>query len=211
MYTLFDVNTWNRREAYHFFKSYNDPYVDATVEIDVSPLYSYCKQHHVSFAYATLWVAMKICNEVDNFRLRMVGDEVRLYNEVHAGQTIGYEDGTYTNAFFRYYPDMEEFCLRSREHVAERKSGPKEHEARTESPDMIHTSILPWLSFLSVKNPRRDPHDSIPKINFGKASLRENGKRVMPVALSVHHSLMDGYQLGVFFNRYQEIIDRLRV
>ena len=124
-----------------------------------------------------------------------------MYHTVHAGQTLGYDDGTYTNCFFKYDTDLVRFCRLCRAHADEIKAGPKMNERRTEELDMIHTSIIPWFSFINIKNPRKNKWDSIPKINFGKMSLSADGRSVMPLELSVHHALMDGYQMGLFFNR----------
>lgn len=211
MYRIFDIETWNRKETFEFFKDYTDPYAELSVEVDVSTLYDYCKQNGLSFAYATLWIALKLCNEIDNFRLRMVDDELRLYDVVHAAQTLGYEDGTYTHCLFQYYSTMEEFCIQSKLHATERKMLPKGHEPRTEDLDMIHTSILPWITFMSAKNPRRNSKDSTPKISIGRIRITESGKKMMPLGLGVHHSLMDGYQMGLFFNGYQEIANGISI
>jgi chloramphenicol O-acetyltransferase type A len=35
----------------------------------------------------------------------------------------------------------------------------------------------------------------------------ENGKRKMPVSMHVHHGLADGYHAGLFYNKFQELMN----
>jgi len=45
-------------------------------------------------------------------------------------------------------------------------------------------------------------------INVGKAVLKE-GKMMMPVAISFHHGLCDGYHISRFFNLVEEYLRTL--
>ncbi|RYZ84904.1 MAG: chloramphenicol acetyltransferase, partial [Proteobacteria bacterium] len=48
--------------------------------------------------------------------------------------------------------------------------------------------------------------DSCPKISFGKMTVDTNGKRTMPMSVHVHHALLDGYHVGYFTDRFQELM-----
>jgi chloramphenicol O-acetyltransferase type A len=51
-----------------------------------------------------------------------------------------------------------------------------------------------------------DAGDSIPRISWG--SFKEDKEKIgMPLAVQVHHGLADGYHLGKFFNRMQELVN----
>ena len=210
MYTLYDVENWNRKHTYEFFLGFDDPYVDGTANIDITPLYDYCKKKGLGFGYATLWVAGKLCNEIENLRLRIVDGELRLYDQVNLGQTLGHPDGSYTHCFLQYYADIDEFCTKAKAHATERLKYPGEHDERSSGMDVIHSSIVRWIHFTSIKNPRMNKQDHIPKLMIGKAEEDFRGRLMMPVSLSVHHALADGYHMGLFYNGYQKIVDSFR-
>jgi chloramphenicol O-acetyltransferase type A len=76
--------------------------------------------------------------------------------------------------------------------------------------DLIYVSVIPWRSFTSLKHPRSgDKKDSVPRIVFGKV-FEQNGKFMMPVTVDAHHSLVDGFHVSKFFNRFEELLIIIR-
>jgi chloramphenicol O-acetyltransferase type A len=76
------------------------------------------------------------------------------------------------------------------------------------SPNVIHFSVLPWISFTSFSHARSFTlPDSCPKMSFGKMTINTAGKRSIPFSVHVHHGLVDGYDVGVFVNRLQELLN----
>jgi chloramphenicol O-acetyltransferase type A len=45
--------------------------------------------------------------------------------------------------------------------------------------------------------------DSVPKITFGKASLKD-GKWLLPTSIEVHHGLVDGVHIAQFLEEFQK-------
>jgi len=68
-------------------------------------------------------------------------------------------------------------------------------------PNAIHYSAVPWLSFTDMKHPTNmRSGDSVPKISTGK--YFRNGERLMiPVSVTCHHGLMDGYHVAQFIEK----------
>ncbi|MEA3288025.1 MAG: CatA-like O-acetyltransferase [Candidatus Marinimicrobia bacterium] len=48
--------------------------------------------------------------------------------------------------------------------------------------------------------------DSVPKIVFGKHEKRD-GRVLMPISVEVHHSLLDGFHVGLYFKGFQQSIN----
>jgi chloramphenicol O-acetyltransferase type A len=44
-------------------------------------------------------------------------------------------------------------------------------------------------------------------MSFGKMTINTAGKRSIPFSVHVHHGLVDGYDVGVFVNRLQELLN----
>ena len=75
----------------------------------------------------------------------------------------------------------------------------EEDQERRGFSDMVVISALPDLHFTSVTATQSCSFGSRkPLINVGKAILKE-GKMMMPVAISFHHGLCDGYHISKFF------------
>ena len=69
--------------------------------------------------------------------------------------------------------------------------------------DLLHYSVLPWISFTSFSHARRHrADDSVPKIVFGRYRGDAGAER-MPVSVEVHHALVDGLHVGRFLDRMQ--------
>ena len=68
-------------------------------------------------------------------------------------------------------------------------------------PNAIHYSAVPWLSFTDMKHPTNmRSGDSVPKISTGK--YFRNGERLMmPVSVTCHYGLMDGYHVAQFIEK----------
>src|SRR5665647_2144288 len=72
----------------------------------------------------------------------------------------------------------------------------------------MHYSTLPWADFTAVNHARRlDIGRSIPKITFGKLT-REGEKMWLPVDIHANHAVMDGFHVGKFVERFQELLNQ---
>ncbi|MES1244892.1 MAG: CatA-like O-acetyltransferase [Acidobacteriota bacterium] len=77
-------------------------------------------------------------------------------------------------------------------------------EARDDRTDLLHCSALPWVSFTSISHARNwGREDSVPKLAFGKV-FEQDGRRLMPVSVEVHHALLDGLHVGRYLESLQE-------
>ena len=74
--------------------------------------------------------------------------------------------------------------------------------------DVIHYSSIPWVKFTGLTHARSFTFpDSVPKISFGKCA-NVDGRMVMPVSVNAHHGLVDGLHVGLFFQRFQELLNQ---
>jgi chloramphenicol O-acetyltransferase type A len=78
-----------------------------------------------------------------------------------------------------------------------------------DSEDCVYCSALPWVNFSGHKEPLSGFRtESVPKLAFGKYKEKES-KLLMPVAISANHALMDGYHVGLFFDKYQKALNNV--
>ena len=75
------------------------------------------------------------------------------------------------------------------------------------SENLVHFSAVPWINFTSISHSRSFTiPDSCPKFSFGKMT-EENGKKFMSMSVHVHHGLVDGYHLGLYFEEFDRLMN----
>jgi chloramphenicol O-acetyltransferase type A len=192
-----DSERWERKELYHFFKDFDEPYYGITTDLECTAAYHYAKSGGISFFLYYLYLVLKAVNRTEAFRYRIEGDELYLYDVIDGSATIDRPDGTFGFSYIPYTDEMVRFLeIAAREVDRVRKE--KRLISNEFGQNIIHFSALPWIRFTSVSHPRHfGIRDSIPKITVGRTYM--NGKRIMmPVSIHVHHALADGLHLGQF-------------
>lgn len=207
MKTKLDIDSWNRKDHFNFFKNFDEPFYHLNMDVECSSGYKGVKESgHNVFAWY-LHSAMKTANAIKEFRLRVEGEEVFEYDIVHASPTISREDGTFGFGQLNFNEDFLAFQLHLRQEV-ERVKALKGLFTAEERPDVIHYSALPWFSFTGLSHPRNfGDGDSIPKISFGKIFKREN-KLYLPLSVQVHHGLVDGFHVARFVELFSDFLNK---
>lgn len=201
-----DISTWKRREHFEFFKNFDEPLFGLVVRVECSQAYLKAKEQGYRFSLYYLYLSMKAANEIEEFRYRTEGDKVVCYDSIGAGPTIFREDETYGCAWFPYHDDIHAFMKQAVEETEKVKAEKGLNFTHREE-DIIHYTTIPWADFTSLNHARKfDAARSVPKISFGKLS-KEDDKLWMPVDVHVNHALMDGYHVGKFFERFQELLN----
>lgn len=201
-----DLAGWKRREHFEHFRNLDQPFWSLVVDVDCSIAASAARSRGCSFFLLYLHASLQAANRVAEFGLRLVGDEIHSFAPLHASATIMREDETFGCCFIEFLPDFKEFAENAHEQIAmiKARSGMcLENDFRH---DQIYYSSLPWLKFSALTFACNLKNDSVPKIIFGKVS-HADGKKLMPVALQVHHALIDGLQAARFFDYFQQALD----
>nr|WP_315205450.1 chloramphenicol acetyltransferase [uncultured Flavobacterium sp.] len=209
MKTLLDIENWPRKEHFHFFRQFEEPFFGATVEIDCTKAYATAKSLNTSFFIYYLHKTLVAVNSTESFRYRISDDQIYVCDHINASATIGREDGSFGFSLIEYDVDFEIFTTNALAEI-ERIQNTTGLFTRTFTDDnVIHFSAVPWLDFTSLSHARSYTFpDSCPKISFGKMKINENGKRTMPMSIHVHHALVDGLHLGQFVDCFQEIMNQ---
>ncbi|WP_116107841.1 chloramphenicol acetyltransferase [Lewinella sp. IMCC34191] len=196
--TVLDIDRWNRRNHFAFFRQFEEPFFGLTVRVDCTDAYARARERGQSFFLTYLHAVMCAVNEVEAFRYRIRGEQVVIHDSIHASATINRDDGTFDFSLIPFEPDFEAFTLGARREI-DRIAATTGLNPGVAGDDVIHFSAVPWLDFSSLSHARQYRHpDSCPKISVGKMTRRE-GRMGMPVSVHGHHALMDGREVGAFF------------
>lgn len=203
-----DIATWKRKEHFEFYSKFDEPFFGIVTEIDCTAAYKAAKEKNVSFYADYLHKSLVAVNETEEFRYRIVGDDVILYDSIHAAPTIGREDGSFGFGFILYDRDFEVFSksLAEESEKVMKLSGLGINE-NSYRYDVLHYSAVPWFRFTGLTHARsfKNP-DGVPKISFGKASVA-NGKMTMPISVNGHHGLMDGKHVAEYLDLFRSLMN----
>lgn len=156
-----------------------------------------------------MYVALKCANEITEFRLRFKNDKVYLFDRVNIGSTVLNEDFTFSFCDFEFQKTMQAFVENGKKVLENHKKGIVIN-AQEDQLGIIHCSTIPWVSFTGFKHARNGNEglQGIPKVVFGKI-FKENEIQKIPFSVEVHHALMDGYHVGLLYEKMQKLINEL--
>ena len=83
-----DLHTWNRKEHFLFFKQMEEPFFGVTVTIDCGLAYEKAKSSGISFFAYYLHKTLTAVNAIENFRYRIIGDEIYIFDRIDVSATI---------------------------------------------------------------------------------------------------------------------------
>ena len=208
MKTLIDIQPWIRKEHYLFFSQFEEPFFGVTVNIDCTQAYNVSKQKGNSFFLYYLFRALKAANEIENFRYRIINKKVYLFEQINASPTINRPNGTFGFAYIDYNQDEKDFYTNALKEI-ERVQQSNDLMPAVSGENVIHFSAIPWIDFTALSHARSFSYpDSSPKISFGKIT-ENNERKTMPISIHAHHGLMDGYQIGLFIEIFQKLMNEL--
>lgn len=201
-----DLETWRRREHFLLFREYERPHFSTTAAVDVSACYAASRGEGTSFTLAMLFAAMQAANAVEAFRLRLREDGIWCHDAVGIGCTVLRPDRTFGFAYFAHDTSFARFAAEGKGEMERARAGTTLSDEREADDATLHATVLPWIRFTSFTNAMRR-EDSVPKLTFGKR-YAEGGAWFVPVCVEVHHALVDGIDVGEFFEQLEALLAR---
>jgi chloramphenicol O-acetyltransferase type A len=199
-----DLETWERRAAFHFFKDFTEPFHGVCVRVDCTETFQYAKEHSLSVTFALFHRCLVAAQLVENFRTRIVDGTAWLYERIHGGSAVGRPNGTIGFAYYPFHENIEKFAGDAS--VEAERVRNREDIEQFSDVNYIRFSTLPWLDFTSLSHARNlSVEDSLPRITLGKIT-EANGRRTMPVSIHVHHALADGLHVAQFVDQLQRYL-----
>ncbi len=205
-----DTERWPRRATFEHFRQLGNPFFSLCARVDVSAMLERVRSVHgatpfLGYHHAALFAA----NAVEAFRYRLDGSKVRVLGALQAATTVLRADQSLAFVKLPYDADFGHFAAQAGPLLDAAKSATRVANLLTAPDDqaLIHITTIPWLSFTSFAHARAmDGKDSVPKLAFGRF-VQDGAKTWMPVAIEVHHALMDGLHVGQFYAQMQAALD----
>lgn len=206
-FTEIDMKTWPRTAEYRFFSQTSPTALSVTAEIDITHFLAVCHETGVKFTPVFLWIVTTQINREPAFRMGMKEGKLGIYDEVHPVFPLFHEDDkSLSNLWLEYKPDFADF-YKDYQWVLETYGQERRFYARRDKVMPENTfvaSYMPWLKFTSFssQNLNNAPR-YMPSVEWGKYTTGADGKTVMPVSITVHHAVADGWHIANFYENIQ--------
>lgn len=200
---LIDVSTWKRKDHYtHFIKEVVCTY-SATIELDITKLKGQ------KLYPAMIWLLTRCVNQIPEFRTVLTEEGVGFYDDMHPAYTIfNKENQTFSGIWTEFHPQYTDF-LSAYESDATHFSSSLQYAPKPHRPaNSFDISMVPWFTFSSFNlNIFGDGKYLLPIFTLGKFFERD-GRRLIPLAIQVHHAVCDGYHVGMLAEMLQKLIEQ---
>ncbi len=199
-----NLDTWERKQHFMFFKAVAYPIYNITFDVDVTLVRMWAQEQKVSFNLALIYLSMKAMNSVENFRYRLRGETVVLHEITHPSFTDmnpGSELFKMVNAPMQ--DEIKTFIVKAKE-ISQKQTVYFPFEEWVGRDDFVFFSLLPWVSFSAIDHTvNLKQGDAVPRVTLGK--FREEKNRVLlPYNVQVNHLFVDGIHLG----KFKDALDR---
>lgn len=208
MREIIDIETWERRDTFNFFKGFINPIFSITAEVVCTGGYKRAKERGESFFVHYLYAILRGLNEIEQFRYRVEqatpNDPIVItkYDRVDTRTPITVNsDGRYVELYVPYIADFDTFYTNTTELIATINSESDPFGCIDENGLGVSCiSAIPTLHFTGATQTLKSlgAVNMMPLINVGKM-VEHEGERSMPIAISIHHGLADGKHMSDLF------------
>ena len=203
-----DLQTWSRSGQFNLFRTYDRPHFATTARVDVTALMTIGKPDGVSPYRAFIHAIGTGIHAVPAFRMRFEGEKVLKYDAIALSATVPRPNDTFGYAYIPWFSDWDDFDSSCKAIIDETAKGADLGANTGQRNDLAYLSCLPWIDFTALDNALPGPDDCIPRFSWGKLIKASNGSWSCAVAVQVHHALIDGLQVGQFFEAAQSCLNR---
>lgn len=206
-----DIEKWARKGIYDMFRHLDFPFYHVAFRVDVTRLKQYTKARGLSFYYSLVYLVGKAANSIENFRLRFIDGKIYDVGDTVPSMTFlkkGSEAFQVVNCALT--PLLDEYTdkvksLTENQTVFFGGEDYPEHQ-------LIYASCLPWIDMMSSSSEHfLNPDDAIPRIAWGKYIEGADDRLTLGMSVDANHKVVDGYHIGKFYEKLQNMIDGLEI
>lgn len=197
----------HRKKHFDFFNSMSNPHFNICAKVRVSNLLEFIDKNNFNFTYTIVYFLSKTANSIPEFRYRIRNNEVFEHDIVHPSFTVNtLQSDVFSFCETKYIADYQTFTYNTQQNVELMQTNPS-FEDEPDRDDYLFLSAIPWVHFTELTHAMNyNPTDSVPRLTWGKY-IEENNVFWMPLSIQAHHALINGRQMGQFYEKFQYFLD----
>lgn len=207
-----DKKTFKKLNQYNYFKTFADPTYGFNVKVDVTKLVKFCKENHLSFFIAFMYLVTLSMNEVYEMHLREINDDIVYFENINPTFTVmSLKNEVYYNARcdLTSFKEFNENCRKVIDNL--KYADFVDTVYNDEDYAVYYMTTVPIISVEGMTHPtpsNNHTSSSVPKVFWDKYRL-ENDKYVCLLNITVSHIFVDGYPLSKAYQILDEKINSL--
>jgi chloramphenicol O-acetyltransferase type A len=203
-----DLNTWERAQHFYYFSKMAKTGFSMNVEIDITTLLNEAKVKGIKFYPAYLHSVTTGLNQCKEFKVAYCDEVLGSWDSLTPVYAVFHEDDkTFSLMWTEYHEDFSVFYQR---YLSDHQQYGDQHGilAKPNPPKSSYTvSCVPWISFKSFAVHSYGLDDYFfPTVEAGKY-YEKDGKIVLPLSITAHHAVCDGYHIHLFLQTLQDLCD----
>lgn len=205
-YRVIDEKHWKRSMHCSVFRDCLEPMFCITFELDITHFLNTIRERKYSFSMAMIFAVSECANGIEEFRYRFIDGKVVLFDRIDTSFTyLNAETGLFKVVSVPMKDTMAEYVTAATKAAAEQK----EYFTGPPGNDVFQFSSIPWIAYTHISHTVSGKKDNAtPLFDWGKYFERD-GKTVLPFSVQVHHSFVDGLQVGELAASVQKYLDGL--
>lgn len=206
-----NYDAWERKEIFNFFSELSDPFYMIAFRQNVTKLYHFTKQHHISFYYALVYLCTKAINSIPAFHyvirqsdIYYLSERIPSFTDIKKGSEL------FHIVTMPCEKSIIDFCNQAKE-LSQNQTIFLEKSMEKDS--LIYFSCIPWVDMTAMTNvhelaSEQARDESIPHISWGKY-IKHDDQFELGISIEVNHRLIDGLHVGQFAEALTRFIDNL--
>ena len=202
-FTPIDLAGWPRSEHYNHYMNNVPCTYSLTVQLDITAI----RDAGLKLYPAMLYCLAREVNRRAEFRLRLDAEgRPGRFDVCHPCYTVFHRDAeTFSNIWTEYSPDYAAFEAAYRADLA-RYGDVRAFSAKPGEPaNTFPVSMIPWVEFTGFNLNLQYGFDYLAPIFTLGRYRDEAGRRLIPLAIQVHHAACDGFHASRFVNELQQL------
>lgn len=209
-YKIINTDKWERGKIFKYYIEKLPNVMSLTVDIDITEFLEFIKNKKLKFYPSMIWLVSKVLNSHDEFK----------YNWDKKGNLIKWdyispyyadfnkEDQTFVRLVTEYNDNLKIFHYKFMEN-REKFKNLRGFDLKDIPLNTYDLSCLPWVRYKSFDLHVFDDGKYLaPGIVWGKYE-KQGDRYIMPLTMTAHHAVCDGFHLCRFFNEIQGLINKL--
>lgn len=200
----------HRKEHFEFFTKMASPHFSICATLELNAFLETLKKNSLPFNISIVHTISKTANNLDRFKQRVRPHGIIEHTVIHPSYSIPTKaSSVFSFCTVDYTDNYEQFRIEAQLREALLQTDPsfKDEEGRD---DFVFMSAIPWIHFTGFNHAMHTPvKDSVPRIVWGKYKA-EHGIIKLPVSVQVHHAVIDGKEVGQFYEELQNSLNTFK-
>lgn len=205
-----DMQTWPMAQTFYYYTQMAPTSYTINVNMDVTILRKKLKAGGYKFFPAYLYLVSRAVTKQEELRVAVKDGVLGHWDCLTPAYPQFHEDDKTTSLLWTEYNDnFDEF---HRLYLRDTKQHGQSHGILSSKglppANAYIISCIPWFTFNSFSLHNHGIKDYyVPSFEAGGFTETGSGKMIMPLSVTVHHAVTDGYHLKVFFEELQRTMN----